>query len=224
MKKKTLFRIFSTYLTVSFILVVICGVPGCATSLKKGVGSINRGQPSKSELILPMTIDVLTLPIQAVVFGPMLVKEKMRQNEELEEGGVLADELCKNPNLLIEQNLLAGFATVQEAYAVSKFLNETEVVDPSILEYILITGHNNHRKYSFKQIALLHPSCTDETFKIAYERGGRNHFAFNYTAPLFSDPRMTNELLLEMSKERYGVAANRARDEIQRRKITEPVK
>lgn len=71
----------SVYLLASVVGMLLCG-GGCFTSLR-ALNSISGGDGRPT--IASLTLDVLTFPLQAVVFGPAYLEHSIRNQEYLSE-------------------------------------------------------------------------------------------------------------------------------------------
>ncbi|MBO7620187.1 MAG: hypothetical protein J6T06_06735, partial [Victivallales bacterium] len=114
------------------VCILAMSTSGCFTAMSHFMGA----QPSTSEKIVAGTLDVATFPVQAVVFGPMVVGEWVDENTG---EGARRKQRAKERNALREK-LKADFSLI---YANPDYLASTNTVArEAVEEYFRYHGYN----------------------------------------------------------------------------------
>lgn len=131
-----------TLLTVS-VCILSLSMSGCFTAMSHFMGT----QPSTSGKIVAGTLDVVTFPVQAVVFGPMVVGEWVDANTG--EGARLRQRAKERTAL--REKLKADFSLI---YANPEYLAPTNTIArEAVEEYFRYQGCNSLKREDAVRLA-----------------------------------------------------------------------
>ena len=125
------------------VCILALSTSGCFTAMSHFMGA----QPSTSEKIVAGTLDVATFPVQAVVFGPMVVGEWVDENTG--EGARLKQRAKERTAL--REKLKADFSLI---YANPDYLASTNTVArEAVEEYFRYHGYNGLKREDVVRLA-----------------------------------------------------------------------
>ena len=125
------------------VCILAMSTSGCFTAMSRFFGN----EPSTSDKIVAGTLDLATFPVQAVIFGPMVVGEWVDENTG---EGARRKQRAKERNALREK-LKADFSLI---YANPDYLASTNTVArEAVEEYFRYHGYNSLKREDVVRLA-----------------------------------------------------------------------
>ncbi len=125
------------------VCILALSTSGCFTAMSRFFGN----EPSTSDKIVAGTLDLATFPVQAVIFGPMVVGEWVDENTG---EGARRKQRAKERNALREK-LKADFSLI---YANPDYLASTNTVArEAVEEYFRYHGYNSLKREDVVRLA-----------------------------------------------------------------------